>query len=452
VLKIRAKGVDLLNIIFQSEDGYRDNHNKDWRKSMNQKLLPFNDLTTVVKAELIRVKYKEPRINLYESVWEALKHYMKKRNLQYFDMKTGLDFLKDEYGITVFKHLSSSNGHKVRAVNMLGEYQLHGIILSKKRIIGKEYHPAVKKAFMGFIESRRRYGISEKTLQSNELYLSRFSEYLSKQQLEYITELNANHILGFVNTLAGTSNATIHCTVCSLRVLLHYLYEEKILEKDFSYVVPQIKIDKTSRIPSAYSKEEVQKLLDVIDRGNPKGKRDYAMLLLASRLGMRAGDICSLSFRNFKWEHNEIELIQEKTQEKILLPLLPEVGSAIIDYLKYGRPITESTTIFVRHTCPITPLMPPTLHSIVWQYMQLAGIQVPDGKKHGPHALRHSLASALLEKNVPLPIISEVLGHTNTNTTSIYLKIDVSYLRRCALDISEFAWNQFVDGGEAHVL
>jgi len=417
-----------------------------------QELLSFSNLIRAVRDELFRVQYKEQRINLYEAIWETLGQYMEKRKLRYFDMKIGLNFLEDEYGITIFKHLNSSNRIKVRAVNMLGEYQLHGIILSKKRIIGKEYHPAVKKAFDGFIQSRRRYGISEKTLDSNELYLSRFSEYLSKQKINDISELNPGHILGFVNTLAGTSIATAYCTTCSLRVLLRYLHEEKILEKDYSYVVPQIKIDKTSRIPSVYSKEEVQKLLDSVDRGSPKGKRDYAILLLASRLGMRAGDICGLSFKNLKWEHNEIELIQEKTQEKILLPLLPEVGSAIIDYLKYGRPITESATIFLRHTCPITPLTPPTLHSIVSQYLRLAGIKVPDGKKHGPHALRHSLASALLEENTPLPIISEVLGHTTTNTTSIYLKIDVNHLRRCALDVPEFAWNQPVLGGVAHAL
>lgn len=417
---------------------------------MNQELLPFNDLLKTVKAELLRVKYTNQRISLYESIWESLGYYMKKRDLKYFDMKIGLNFLEDEYGLTVFKHLDSSNGKKVRAVNMLGEYQLHGIILSKKRIIGKEYYSVVKKEFTEFIESRRRYGISEKTLESNELYLSRFSEYLSNQKLVTFSEINGSHILGFINTLAGTSNATIYCTLCSLRVLFRYLYEEKNLEKDFSYVVPQFKIDKTSRIPSAYSKQEVKTLLDSIDRGNPKGKRDYAMLLLASRLGMRAGDICNLSFKNFNWEHNEIELIQGKTQEKLLLPLLPEVGSAIINYLKYGRPITDSTTIFVRHTCPITPLTSPTLHSIVGQYMKLAGINIPDGKKHGPHALRHSLASALLEENVPLPVISEVLGHTNTDTTSIYLKIDVNHLRRCSLEVSEFAWNQLEDGGEDH--
>ncbi|MCK4646966.1 MAG: tyrosine-type recombinase/integrase [Candidatus Aminicenantes bacterium] len=419
---------------------------------MNQKLLPVNDLIEAVRVELFLVKYKEQRVNLYESIWATLVRYMEKRDLKHFDMKIGLNFLEDEYGITVFKHLSSSKGIKVRAINMLGEYQLHGIVLSKKVTIGKEYYYVVKNAFNGFIASRRQYGISEKTLISDELYLSRFSAYLSKKKLGNISELDTSHILGFINTLAGKSNATVYCTLGSLRALFRYLHEEKILEKDFTYVVPKIKIDKTSRIPSAYSKEEVQKLLNCIDRGNPKGRRDYAILLLASRLGMRAGDICALSFRNIKWEHNEIEFTQRKTQEKTILPLLPEVGSAIIDYLKNGRPITESPAIFVRHTCPITPLMPPTLHSIVWQYLQLAGIKVPDGKKHGPHALRHSLASVLLEENTPLPVISEVLGHTNTDSTSIYLKIDVTHLWHCALDVSEFAWNQSENGGEAHVL
>lgn len=139
--------------------------------------------------------------------------------MKHFNMKIGLNFLEDEYGITVFEHFNSSNGVKVRAINMLGEYQLHGVVLSKRRKIGNEYHPVVKKAFDGFIQSRRCYGISEKTLRSNELYLSRFSEYLAKQKLSDISELNTDHILGFVNTLAGTTTATAYCTTCYLRVL-----------------------------------------------------------------------------------------------------------------------------------------------------------------------------------------------------------------------------------------
>ena len=418
---------------------------------MSRSELLFVDLVKAARTELIRVKYKEERIKLYESIWGDLGCIMHKKKLQYFDMTVGLQFLKTEHGITVFKHLKSSQRIPVRAVNILGEYQLHGIVLSKKRTIAKPYYPPVQTAFTEFIESRRRSGISEKTLQSNELYLSRLSEYLSKQKIRSIDELRNAHVLGFANTLAGTSNATVYCTLCSLRILFRYLYAEKILPKDFSHIVPQIKRDKSPRIPSAYSKEEVQKLLNSVDRGNPKGKRDYAIILLAARLGIRASDICNLSFDNIKWASNEIELLQGKTRDNILLPLLPEVGSAIIDYLKYGRPATDSNTIFVRHVCPITQLSAPTLHSIVHHYLRLAGINIPDGKKHGPHALRHSLASALLEENIPLPIISEALGHKTTDTTSIYLKIDINYLRRCALDVSEFAWNQ-QEGGNGHEL
>ncbi|MEG2464347.1 MAG: site-specific integrase [Malacoplasma sp.] len=419
---------------------------------MNNKLLTRNYLIEQVKAELLRLRYKKDRIRLYNLIWIKLDQYMENRNLDYFDMNIGLNFLEYEYNLTVFNNLNSCNNIKVRAINMLGEFQLHGMILSKRRKVSTEYYKVVNKCFSNFLESRRLYGISEKTLKSNELYLSRFSEYLSKYKLENISEINNNHILGFINTLAGTSKATIYCTLCTLRVLLRYLHTEKFVETDFSYIVPKINIDKTSRVPSAYSKDEIEKLLGSIDRGSPKGKRDYAMILLASRLGMRAGDICCLSFKNIKWEHNTLEFIQQKTNKKAILPLTSEVGSALINYLKYGRPINDSNNIFVRHTCPISPLTPPTLHSIVWKAMQGAEIYIPNGKKHGPHSLRHSLASALLEENVPLHVISEVLGHSNTDTTAIYLKINVDQLRNCALDINDFEWNKLTDGGESYVL
>ncbi len=412
----------------------------------------FQALTRAVKAELLRTHYKEERImSHFEPVWTALAEYMAKRNIDSFDMKTGLNFLSDEYDITVFEHLSSSKRARVRAVNVLGEYQLHGIILSKRRKLGKEYYHAIEEAFQQFIDSRRQFGISEKTLKSNELYLSRFSEYLAQQKIKNISELSSKHVLGFINTLAGYSKTTIYCSLCSLRVLLLYLHEEEIVQKNLSHVVPRVTIDKTARIPSAYSRAEVKKMLDCVDRGNPKGKRDYAMLLLAAKLGMRAGDICNLHFANIGWDKNEIVLIQEKTRVKITLPLLPEVGSAIIDYLKYGRPSAELSCIFIRHCCPIGPLNPSTLHSIVWQYLRQAKIKIPAGKKHGPHALRHSLASAMLEKNVGLPTISHVLGHVSSETTSVYLKIGINQLLQCALDVPDFAWN-WIDDGDYHAL
>ena len=122
--------------------------------------------------------------------------------------------------------------------------------------------------------------------------------------------------------------------------------------------------------------------------------------------------------------------------------MLEEVGTAIIDYLKYARPELETNIIFLRLIPPIGKLEAPTLHSIVTHHMRRAGIKIDVGKKHGPHALRHSLASALLEENIPLPVISEILGHTHTNSTSIYLKIDIKQLRNCSLQALPFDWNK----------
>lgn len=159
------------------------------------------------------------------------------------------------------------------------------------------------------------------------------------------------------------------------------------------------------------------------------------MILLAARLGLRASDICGLTFSNILWEQNLIKIVQQKTKKPVELPLLEEVGNAIIDYLKYGRPSSELPNIFIKLYSPYKRLEEPTLHSIVSSYLNLAGIDNVSIKKHGPHALRHSLASFLLEKKTPIPVISEVLGHDNTESTKSYLRIDMNALRQCALEV-----------------
>lgn len=276
---------------------------------------------------------------------------------------------------------------------------------------------------------------SEDTIEGNRLYLSRFQAFLDSIGIQQLSDLNQNEIISFVNSLAFMSKATIHCTLTSLRTFLSYLYEINVLDSDFSYIVPRDNYRKESKLPTTYTKEEVKRLLSSVDRANPKGKRDYAMILLASRLGLRASDICGLTFENIKWGHSLIILTQQKTKKQIELPLLEEVGDAIIDYLKYGRPSSELSSIFLRLHPPFQRLAEPTLHSIVSFYLNLAGIDNVSNKKHGPHALRHSLAGFLLEKKTPITVISEVLGHSNTESTKSYLRIDINALRQCALDV-----------------
>lgn len=403
---------------------------------MEMKHLTAVELIKVTKDELVKTRFTNLTLKRIESVWINLEKYLHGKGIDYFSMDLAMAFLKERYHFTETSRLSSTNKSRLRAIQLLADFQTHQRILIRRKQKRYEFTQPFEKIFVEFMDFRKNAGISSRTLESYVIYLERFSQYLFNHEVNHVAEIDVEHIHGFIQSSSTVySTSTIYCTCCLLRVLFRYLFSQKVTTKNLSIFVPSIQCSKKSKIPSAYSQEEIRQLLGCIDRGNPKGKRDYAILIIAIRLGLRASDICKLTFDNFKWESNTIEFKQNKTGDTIVLPLLNDVGEAVIDYIKYGRPSVETEKVFLRLFAPIGQLKAPTLHSIVTHYMNKAGIRITKGKKHGPHALRHSLASALLHNNTPMPVISEILGHTDTKTTSTYLKIDTLNLRKYALDV-----------------
>lgn len=182
--------------------------------------------------------------------------------------------------------------------------------------------------------------------------------------------------------------------------------------------------------------EEVQAL--DLDRSSAKGKRDYAILLLACRLGLRAGDIRQLKLDQLHWADSTIEVTQSKTGVPLTLPLTAEVGEALIDYLKSGRPATAHREVFLKVKPPFDPFTANSnLHHIVAYWRRLGGIRFRTPQKRGMQSLRHTLATRLLQKGTPFPTIAEILGHTSLESTRIYAKADVEALRSVALDPEE---------------
>lgn len=172
-----------------------------------------------------------------------------------------------------------------------------------------------------------------------------------------------------------------------------------------------------------------------MDRNSEFGRRDYIVLLLAIQLGMRAGDIRNLKFENIKWHLDTIEFIQEKTNKRIQLPLIENLKYALIDYIKNSRPNINVPHIFIRHRAPFTAFAKGNVFwTIINKYMDAAGIEI-NHRKHGLHSMRHSMASNLLKNNTPYPVITGVLGHENSNTTRLYLRIDIEQLRTVALEV-----------------
>jgi integrase len=223
-----------------------------------------------------------------------------------------------------------------------------------------------------------------------------------------------------------------------VRSFLRFLTLRGILQKDLGAELPTIRVPRDASIPSVWDHELIMKLLGAIDRSSAKGKRDYAILLLACRLGLRAGDIRTLKLDHLHWEDSRIEITQSKTTTPLSLPLTEEVGEALIDYLRSGRPKTANREVFLKLNPPFDPIgRNNNLHDVVTYWRRLAGITFRSPQRRGIHSLRHSLATRLLKQGTPFSTIADILGHTSLESTRIYAKADVEALRSVALDTEE---------------
>jgi len=415
---------------------------------MNQKE-HIEQLVQQFNEKLIKNHYSEWSQKRYHRILTDLLQYCEKRGIVSFSMDTGMAFLEERFGITGVDDLELNNRFKLKVINVLGYFQMNGIIPFRMPKSEIHFPDWFTEPYTEFLNYRRYSGITENTIKKQALYFERFADYLEVHGLKDIRDLDITLIHGFIATLAIYSKGVIYNTIATVRMFFEFLYQKKYVPVNYHYLVSNIKYSHRSIIPSAYSRDEVSKLFASVDRGNATGKRDYAMLLMAACLGLRISDICALKFENIDWENNSIEITQLKTGKPMSFPLTVEIGNALIDYIKYGRPKSDDRVVFLRHISPINSICPSSFHRMIYRYFLDAGINIPKGKKHGPHAIRHSLATALMEDNVPLPVISEVLGHSNANSTKIYLKVDISHLRKCALSVPSVDFDiDFKQGAE----
>lgn len=378
--------------------------------------------------------YSKGRVLQFNSTTNQLLKFMDSCGIQEYSMDVGIRFIGEQYGFKADGTLSHVNRSRLQDLTMLSEIQLHGTFVIRHRNRNYRIPTAFQEATDEFLAHRRFCGIVERNMGTIGLYLERFFHYLMNQGVESIERITGEHIRGYLRYISGFSSQSKDHMMRTVRQFMEFCWQNNHHPQNLAGFAPNVHYDKRARIPSAYSYEDVMKILGVVDRSNPVGKRNYAILLLVTRLGLRTGDVSRLRFENLDWEHNRLTLIQHKTGRPLALPLLEDVGLAIIDYLKFGRPKSDSNAVFLSHKHPFKDFNSGSLYRIVSEYIHKAGLTV-QGKKRGPHSLRHSLASRLLEENVPLPVISEILGHASTETTAVYLSISIDQLRRCALEV-----------------
>lgn len=373
--------------------------------------------------------YSQNRIGVYKTLWKrGIVPFMEARSLTKYEPGIGASFVEACHYNGIIRH---QEREKIRSIQVLDDMLLTGKI--RKRCFTPVYHRLdgelgqdMEKLIQHMTDLRR----SKTTIGDYRLYLSEFLHHLVTEGVRHKEEIAEKHIVAFV--LAHPTNKVN--IVSALRVLFRFWKEEHLLERDFSQFFESFRVRRPERIPSFFTKEEIQRIENSISRSSAVGKRNYAMTLLASRLGLRASDIANLRFGQIDWDENLITLTMQKTRKIIQLPLLSEVGNAIVDYLRNGRPRSNLNQVFLSCRAPFAGATKACVCAAINTAIVASGVDV-HLKHHGPHSLRHSLASAMLHEESSLPVISETLGHRHTDTTMVYLKIDIRSLMKCALAV-----------------
>jgi integrase/recombinase XerD len=244
--------------------------------------------------------------------------------------------------------------------------------------------------------------------------------------------LQPEELMRFVAGRAkGCEVGTAKVIASSLRSYLRFLTVTGRCRSGLVHAIPSIPQWRLSSLPKFLTEAEVEALLGTFDRASASGCRDYAMTLCLLELGLRTQEVVTLQLDSVDWRSGTIRIAAGKSGRERLLPLPRHVGETIVVYLRQGRLTSSSRSLFLRHTVPAgTPVTPGVVRGAVRRACARAGIAPP---KAGPHALRHTAATRMVNHGVSLGEIADLLGHVSIDTTAIYAKVNMTALRQVAL-------------------
>lgn len=404
----------------------------------------FTKLMYMARNHMEENDFSPTTVSSYMRAWRSIYNFGISQGITEYSAELVEQYMLEKYHCSIGekqidgKPLTPYMQQKCRALQALTEFKLHGYV--PKVYYGGiivEWPEAYERICIQFLAKLKYIGLADQTLRKHEIDLFRFVQFLSSQNIAP-NNIKAENIYAYYKTLihyAKPSLATIRSTLCRA---LRFFYQHGVTPEDLSEFVPKIHYYAKAKIDKVWSEEEISKMLNSIDRANAVGKRDYAIMLIAANLGLRTGDIIALKIENFDWNHGCINIVQQKTKEPLTLPIQEQIGKAVIDYWMNGRPKTKAAEIFVEHTLPYQKLTNGLIYHIFNKYYESSGIVAPSNRQHGLHSLRHSLASRLLEKDTPVNVISNILGHVDSDSAKSYLQIDIERLRQCSLEVPDY--------------
>lgn len=381
--------------------------------------------------------YAEETLHNYVSRLRPIQNYMRDNDIGEYTPDIGLNYYKD---YLVHHHPGTVQKREIfAAILRLNDY-CSGSDYDRKHVFYEAL--SIPESFsvdvQSFFSSPQIVTVHKRTINRRTRALARF---LTK--CDRCGSSNAKAITPYAVIIACKDVPDIDDWI-TIRQFLRFLAEEGVTENDLSTFVPKGRREHPA--PSTYSIKEIQSIESAIDRSTYQGKRDYVVLLMADRLAIREGDIAGMKLKNLDFMTESISFVQEKTNNEVALPMIPELKEALEIYLKETN--TGDGYLFHSLHAPYYRLQSSAIYGIVNRYFHIVGIDT-FGKKHGPHSLRASVSTSMINDDVPYEAVKDVLGHTSPNAIRHYAKNDIEKLRRCAIPVPTPSgrFQEFLEGG-----
>lgn len=378
--------------------------------------------------------------NVLETTQWIVNHFAKycsANNVDWVDVPVIARFLSDKYDIDYQNPTAGMQTVLRRPLLILMEFHECGnYCKTHQRGSTTEIPEMFKDVFLACRDFVNNMEICIKSKKRKLWVITNYLAYLQAKGKTSLTAMEAADANQYIGTFMEYAPATKRIFAGTLRETLDWMHDEKMIAFSGRDAFPILRKPPKSDILSYYSKEEISDIIDSVDGSSASGKTTRFIVAITAFLGIRAGDLINLKFSEIDWANNCINITQSKTGTPLTLPLPDEVKFPMLDYLKNARPDSKDAD-YVLSTAyaPYTRL---SCTASVYAYIRrcIENSSVPaDGRRMGPHALRHSLATNLLNENVPLSAISNILGHSNTRTTEVYIGVDEDNLKELSLEV-----------------
>lgn len=395
-----------------------------------------NDIRTELKA--IGLGKYSLRNYYYEGMWPIIKAYRTAGREMYDPVFTKqiVCGIQEQYRQgAVGTHIKM----RVRkTADLMEEYCRTGKIIWRRMLppTTSPVSPYYEAILTGFQSSEDEKNIrGKRTVQELSGIIRKFFRYLEKNGHKTLKTLTLQDVSNYLIVASEDHRGSMDSVLRSLRYLNKFLMEAEIDCMDFNPALTSRPSQRKKLLP-AFTKQEVAAISDSINSASPMAKRDAAIFILAQNTGLRAIDIANIRLSNMNWNTNEIKLVQHKTGVELILPIEPQVGNAIVDYILNERPESNSDSLFLRARVPYMTMTPTGIGDRLRLHMKESGIDYTPGDKKGFHSFRRYVASQMLNEGVPADTVKDILGHTRIDSLKPYARISQKRLRSCALGLN----------------